>query len=50
MLRESLPLSLELLSSARCAMVLVASRMARLSYACVHHTAVPRSLSALRTS
>ena len=37
MLRESLPLSLELLSSARCAIVLVASRIARDSYACTYH-------------
>lgn len=38
MLRESLPLSLELLSSARCAMVLVASRIASDSYAYMQHS------------
>ena len=50
MLRESLPLSLELLSSALCAIVLVASRMAKDSYACAHHEGLSfRPLHAMLT-
>ena len=50
MLRESLPLSFELLSSALCAIVLVASKIARDWYACTHHAELSgRPLHAMLT-